>query len=164
MQVNIQFANVERIDKMLRSRAINLTGGPKTVVVYAEGQRNRTIAAVQAERWARNPWYLSRSEYRAVVARMAEGLRRELGRRAGSLQLALWDVGDMLIDAVRSHIDAGRSAGKPPVGAPVERVGAMPKLSKAYAKRKVAQFGAGLPVLVATGELYGSLRRRVVQV
>lgn len=158
MKLTIQTRGVEGVTEFFRSRALNLAGGPRTVQVVARGARNTLIAAVQAAQ-DRNPFFVTATEARQIAGLARAALTDFL--RTGQ-RLDLTHVGEQMVENARAHIDAKRSGGRPPISAPTSGHATRP-LTREYARRKAALYGAGLPPLVATGEFYGSLDYRVVR-
>lgn len=160
MRISIETRGVEEAQEFFRNAAINLAGGPKTVSVAMAGERNQTIASVQADA-DRNPFYVTKPESNIMQGLIAGGLSQTLAtKRRGAMRRALQDVGDVLVNAFRDHIHGRKSGGRPPVRVPASPHQTAP-LTKRYAEWKRKKFGKSVPELIASGEFIQSMKVEV---
>jgi len=153
--ITLKVRGLEELERFFRQQAVNLAGGPRTVEIRAEGQRNQVIAEAQAQR-DRNPFFLTSSETRSVVGKMAEALSNAMRYQSRARwREDLADAGEVALHFYRDHIHEERSGGVPPIGASA-RGHKTRKLTADYADWKRKHFG-DRPILVATGEFIKSL-------
>lgn len=161
MRIGVRVEGIDRAKRWIESRRAALANAQKTVEVYFDNaKRNALIAAVQASD-GRNPFFVGRAEARPLQAMMREGIHETL--RTGSpaqLRVRLEEIGESLIEIYRRHILTGRSGRTSAAGGIGGSAVAMRPLDPAYAKRKAEKFGKQ-PILIATRELFNSLRSRI---
>lgn len=143
MQGTDQIANVIR-SKLLKS---NAAIGNVEIGVVPGGRRgtekNALIARVQAG-MQRNPWYLSKDDLTAIRF-LLRGLAGGDGSRVDAV---LKQIGAIMVDATRSHVEQMKNANG----------STFRELTARYAAFKRRKFGQIHPILKASNDLLGGLK------
>lgn len=114
----------------------------------------------------RNPFFSRRAVFSRVRAILKRGLADIMRDLSSGLRQAMMDATRILADGVKANIAPPGSLRREhvgltaPTGAAVASGSPMPRLSPGYAALKRAKWGPR-PLLVASGQLYDSIKARV---
>lgn len=143
---------VEMLKRVRKKR----TAASKRLKVYLVNKdtKHRTAAQNakilnQQRSVGRDPIYFTRAEKKSAQNEIATPLMKLFATgNYSDIMFGLNEIGHYMIDTIKSHIKRGTS-----------KQGFMRKLSPAYKRRKKAKWG-DRPILVASGQLYGSFVHR----
>ena len=149
MSVGANMEGGDRIAEAIRTKLLktNVAIGTVTIGIVPGGRRgaekNAMIAHVQAG-LKRNPWYIDKDTLTAIrflVRGMASA-------DPATVSAALKQTGDIMINAVRSHVEQMRNSNG----------STFAELTARYAAFKRRKFGFIHPILRASNDLLGGLK------
>lgn len=150
----IETYNSDTVNKNPRKKTVKVDGqvvSETTVDASRDARQNSMIRWVQVRKFGRNPWFISRAEYKVI----RDIVRGAMGGITGqdSLEVAAVRIGEYMRDKYREHIRTKRS-----------RTGPTPEVNEKRKKTKIRIHGKYQPPLLDTGQLLDSIRFRVSKV